>query len=134
MPFSVSGVASIAIDEYGGQAYNVNADVVAAELAVGLGADKLIFLNDVPGIVTPDGELLSELAASDCADLITNGTADGGMIPKLQSAVGALKNGVRRVHMIDGRVEHALVLELFTPEGVGTMITLDAPSPAGVEP
>ena len=122
-------VASIAIDEYGGQAYNVNADVVAAELAVGLGADKLIFLNDVPGVVTPEGELLSELGASDCADLIESGIADGGMIPKLQSAVGALKNGVRRVHLIDGRVEHALVLELFTPEGVGTMITLDAVSP-----
>jgi acetylglutamate kinase len=77
--------------------------------------------------VTPEGELLSELGASDCADLIESGIADGGMIPKLQSSVGALKNGVGRVHLIDGRVEHALVLELFTPEGVGTMITLDAP-------
>ncbi|MDP9295883.1 MAG: acetylglutamate kinase [Actinomycetota bacterium] len=123
-------VASIAIDEIHGQAYNVNADVVAAELAVGLGADKLIFLNDVPGIVTPSGELLPELGASECADLVAEGIADGGMIPKLQSAVRALRSGVRRVHLIDGRVEHALVLELFTPEGVGTMITLDAPSSA----
>jgi acetylglutamate kinase len=123
-------VASIAVDEIQGQAYNVNADVVAAELAVGLGADKLIFLNDVPGIVTPSGELLPELGASECADLVGEGVADGGMIPKLQSAVRALRSGVRRVHLIDGRVEHALVLELFTPEGVGTMITLDAPTSA----
>ncbi|MDP9241927.1 MAG: acetylglutamate kinase [Actinomycetota bacterium] len=126
-------VASIAIDEVQGQAYNVNADVVAAELAVGLGADKLIFLNDVPGIVTPTGELLPELGASECADLVASGVADGGMIPKLESSVRALRSGVRRVHLIDGRVEHALVLELFTPEGVGTMITLDAPTSAAPE-
>jgi acetylglutamate kinase len=123
-------VASIAIDELQGQAYNVNADIVAAEIAIGLGADKLIFLNDVPGVVTPSGELLSELGASECADLVARGIADGGMIPKLQSAVRALGAGVRRIHLIDGRVEHALVLELFTPEGVGTMVTLDAPTPA----
>jgi acetylglutamate kinase len=116
-------VASIAVDE-AGQAYTVNADVVAAELAIALGAAKLVVLGDVPGLIGPSGDLLSELSAAQCLDLL--GQADvvvGGMIPKLESAVDALKAGVARVHLVDGRVEHALVLELFTPEGVGTMIT-----------
>jgi len=119
-------VASIAAGE-DGQAYNVNADVVAAELAVGLGAEKLVYMNDVPGVIGPHGDLLSELGVQDVLDLLAHERAvDGGMIPKLESAVRALKAGIPRAHLIDGRVEHALVLELFTPEGIGTMITLDA--------
>lgn len=119
-------VASIAVDETG-QAYNVNADVVAAELAIGLGATKLIFLNDVPGVIGPSGELMSELGVQESLELLGHeGAVEGGMTPKLESAIAALKAGVGRVHLIDGRVEHALVLELFTPEGVGTMITPDA--------
>ena len=119
-------VASIAAGE-DGQAYNVNADVVAAELAVSLEAEKLVYMNDVPGVIGPHGDLLSELGVQDVLDLLAHERAvDGGMIPKLESAVRALKAGVPRVHLIDGRVEHALVLELFTPEGIGTMITLDA--------
>ncbi len=119
-------VASIALDE-SGQAYNVNADVVASELAVALEAEKLVFLNDVPGVIGPGGDLLSELSAQQCRELLAAaGVVDGGMIPKLESAVRALEAGVTRVHLVDGRVEHALVLELFTPEGVGTMITRDA--------
>ena len=119
-------VASIAVDEHG-QAYNVNADVVAAELAIALDAEKLVYINDVPGLIGPSGDLLSELGAQDCLDLLERGgVVEGGMIPKLESAVRALKAGVSRVHLVDGRVEHALVLELFTPEGVGTMITPDA--------
>jgi acetylglutamate kinase len=119
-------VASIAIDE-AGQAYNVNADVVASELAVALGAEKLVYLNDVPGVIGPSGDLLSELSARQCVDLLARGgVVEGGMIAKLESAAGALTAGVSRVHLVDGRVEHALVLELFTPEGVGTMITPDA--------
>lgn len=117
-------IASIATDDKG-QTYNVNADTVAAELAIGLGADKLVFINDVPGLIDQNGELLSELGEQDCLDLISNGVVDGGMVPKLESSVRALKEGVRRVHLIDGRVEHSLVLELFTPEGVGSMITPD---------
>ena len=117
-------IASIATDD-SGQTYNVNADVAAAELAVGLGADKLVFISDVPGIIDQDGELMSELGEQDCIDLISQGVVDGGMVPKLESSVRALKEGVRRVHYIDGRVEHSLVLEMFTPEGVGTMITPD---------
>jgi len=119
-------VASIAVDETG-QAYNVNADVVAAELAIELGAEKLVFINDVPGLIGPTGDLLSELSAQQCLDLLAQGgVVEGGMIPKLESAVDALKAGVARVHLVDGRVEHSLVLELFTPEGVGTMIAPDA--------
>jgi acetylglutamate kinase len=119
-------VASIAVDETSGQAYNVNADVVAAELATALAAEKLVYLNDVPGLIGPTGDLLSELSASQCLDLLAqDGVVEGGMIPKLESAVAALKAGVSRVHLVDGRVEHAVVLELFTPEGVGTMITPD---------
>jgi acetylglutamate kinase len=116
-------VASIAVDETG-QAYNVNADVVAAELAIALGAGKLVFLGDVPGLIGPSGDLLSELSAAQGLDLLgQEGVVDGGMIPKLESAVDAIKAGVGRVHLVDGRVEHSLVLELFTPEGVGTMVT-----------
>jgi acetylglutamate kinase len=120
-------VASIAVDETSGQAYNVNADVVASELAIALDAEKLVFINDVPGLIGPTGDLLSELSAQQCLDLLDrSGVVDGGMIPKLESAVRALEAGVSRAHLVDGRVEHALVLELFTPEGVGTMITPDA--------
>jgi acetylglutamate kinase len=124
-------IASIAIGD-DGQAYNVNADMVAAELAVGLSAQKLVYMNDVPGLIGPDGHLLSELGVSEALDLLAHPDAvEGGMIPKLESAVHALKAGVPRVHFLDGRVEHALVLELFTPEGIGTMIAVDAPGDEG---
>ena len=119
-------VASIAADA-DGQPYNVNADVMASELAIGLEAHKLVYVNDVPGVIGPRGDLLSELGEQDVLDLLAqDGVVEGGMIPKLESAVRALKAGVSRVHLLDGRVEHALVLELFTPEGIGTMVTLDA--------
>jgi acetylglutamate kinase len=119
-------VASIALDA-GGQAYNVNADVVASELAIALGAEKLVFISDVPGLMGPSGELLSELGAADGAALLAkDGVVEGGMIPKLTSAIRAIGMGVGRVHLVDGRVDHSLVLELFTPEGVGTMIVPDA--------
>ncbi len=122
-------IASIAMDGTG-QAYNVNADVVASELAVALGAEKLVFINDVPGLIGAAGDLLSEISAQQCLDLLAaDGVVEGGMIPKLESSVRALKAGVGRVHLVDGRVEHSLVLELFTPEGVGTMITPDAGEP-----
>ena len=123
-------VASIAVDETTGQAYNVNADVVASQLAIELGAEKLVFINDVPGVIGSGGHLLSELSAQQCLELLEQpGVVSGGMIPKLESAVAALASGVGRVHLVDGRVEHALVLELFTPEGVGTMVTPDASAP-----
>lgn len=118
-------VASIAADD-GGHPFNVNADVMAAELAIGLEAQKLVYLNDVPAVIGPGGDLLSELGVEETLDLLAQAdVVDGGMIPKLESAVRALKAGVPRVHLLDGRVEHALVLELFTPEGIGTMITAE---------
>jgi acetylglutamate kinase len=118
-------VASIAVDDRG-QAYNVNADVVASELAIALDAEKLVYLNDVPGLIGPTGDLLSELSAKQATELLAApGVIDGGMIPKVESAIRALEMGVVRVHLVDARVEHVVVLELFTPEGVGTMITPD---------
>jgi acetylglutamate kinase len=128
-------VASIAVDETTGQAYNVNADVVASQLAIELAAEKLVSISDVPGVIGPDGDLLSELSATGCAELLAEpGVVAGGMIPKLESAVAAIAGGVGRVHLVDGRVEHSLVLELFTPEGVGTMIAPDAPSAEAAPP
>jgi acetylglutamate kinase len=122
-------VASIAAGEDGGR-LNVNADVAAADLAVGLGASKLVYVADVPGVLGGDGELLSELSVEDALDVLARpDVVGGGMIPKLESAVRAAKGGVRRIHLLDGRVEHALVLELFTPEGIGTLIT--GPADAG---
>ncbi len=126
-------VASIAVDEMG-QPYNVNADAVAAELAAALEAGKLVYMNDVPGVIGPGGELLSELGRRDVLELLDHPDAvAGGMIQKLRSAVRAIEAGVPRVHLLDGRVEHALVLELFTPEGVGSMVVADASAPAGGE-
>ncbi|MDQ6749010.1 MAG: acetylglutamate kinase [Candidatus Dormibacteraeota bacterium] len=106
---------------YDGQSYNVNADTVAAELAVALGARKLILLTDVEGVHDSAGRLISEIVAHDVADRIADGTISGGMIPKARACVRALA-GVEKAHIIDGRVPHALLLELLTNEGIGTMI------------
>lgn len=120
-------VASLAVDE-DGQAYNVNADLAAAELAIGLEAEKLVVLSDVPGLIGPDGDLFSELPASGAEELLAaDGAVDGGMIPKLRGMVLAIRAGVDRAHLVDGRLTHSLVLELFTQEGIGTMITSDVP-------
>jgi acetylglutamate kinase len=116
-------IASIAAD-VDGQPYNVNADTMAAEIAIALRASKLVYVSDVPGVIGAGGELLSELGVEEALDLLAGGdVVTGGMVPKLESAVRALKAGVPRAHLLDGRLEHALVLELFTPEGVGTMVT-----------
>jgi acetylglutamate kinase len=112
-------VASIGLG-YDGEAYNVNADAVAAELAVALGATKLILLTDVDGVHDRDGALLSELDCGRAETLIGDGVIAGGMIPKVRAALRAL-DGVEAAHIIDGRVPHALLLELLTAEGVGTM-------------
>jgi acetylglutamate kinase len=106
---------------YDGKSYNVNADTVAAELAVALGARKLILLTDVEGIKDKNDELITEIRAHDVSDKIDDGTVTGGMIPKVKAAVRALA-GVEKAHIIDGRVPHALLLELLTAEGIGTMI------------
>jgi acetylglutamate kinase len=118
-------IASIGTDPEG-QAYNVNADLVAGSVAAALGAEKLVYLTDVPGLLDAGGELVSETSVAGAREILASGVAEGGMIPKLESAIEAMQAGVRRAHLIDGRVEHALILELFTPEGLGTMLTQDA--------
>jgi acetylglutamate kinase len=124
MDAAVPVVASIGVDG-DGQAYNVNADLVAGAVAGATGASKLVYLSDVTGLFGPDGELVAEATVSECRTLIADGVAEGGMIPKLESAATALLQGVRRAHLIDGRIAHSLILELFTPEGIGTMLVPD---------
>ncbi|MEZ0343526.1 MAG: acetylglutamate kinase [Caldimicrobium sp.] len=106
----------------GGEAYNVNADLVAGAVAGSLKAEKLIYLSDVPGVLDEKGVLISTLYLDKIEELIEKGIAKGGMIPKLKSAKKALNQGVRKVHIIDGRIPHSLIIELFTDEGLGTQI------------
>ena len=105
-----------------GQALNVNADVFAARLAVALGAEKLVLLTDIPGVLDAEHKLIPSITAAAARDLIARGVITGGMIPKVENALAALAEGVRKVHVIDGRLEHALLLEIFTREGVGTQV------------
>jgi acetylglutamate kinase len=105
-----------------GETYNINADVVAGKLAEILGAEKLILLTNTPGVLDKDGNLLTGLTAKEIDGLFEDGTLSGGMLPKISSALDAARSGVKSVHIIDGRVDHALLLEVLTDEGVGTMI------------
>ena len=105
-----------------GETYNINADVVAGKLAEILGAEKLILLTNTPGVLDKKGELLTGLTPKEIDDLVADGTLSGGMLPKISSALDAARSGVKTVHIIDGRVEHALLLEVLTDEGVGTLI------------
>lgn len=114
-------VAPIGVGE-GGETYNINADVVAGKLAEILGAEKLILLTNTPGVLDKGGTLLTGLTPKQIDDLVADGTLSGGMLPKISSALDAARSGVKSVHIIDGRVEHALLLEVLTDEGVGTLI------------
>ncbi|MGF1512262.1 MAG: acetylglutamate kinase [Elainellaceae cyanobacterium] len=117
-------VSSVAADETG-QAYNINADTVAGELAAALGAEKLILLTDIPGILRDRDDassLVPKLNIQQARDLINEGVVAGGMIPKVNCCVRSLAQGVRATHIIDGRVPHALLLEILTDAGVGSMI------------
>jgi acetylglutamate kinase len=114
-------IAPVGVGE-DGQAYNVNADLVAGALAGALQAEKLIYLTDVEGVKDAEGKLISTLKVSEVEELISSGVARGGMIPKLKSARKAISQGVKKVHIIDGRVPHSLIIELFTDEGLGTQI------------
>ncbi|MFA6180198.1 MAG: acetylglutamate kinase [Candidatus Methylopumilus sp.] len=105
-----------------GETYNINADVVAGKLAEILGAEKLILLTNTPGVLDKSGTLLTGLTPKQIDDLVEDGTLSGGMLPKISSALDAARSGVKSVHIIDGRVEHALLLEVLTDEGVGTLI------------
>ena len=106
-----------------GETYNINADVVAGQLAQTLKAEKLIMMTNTQGVLNQKGELLSKLSTKDIDTLCESGVISGGMLPKISSALDAAKNGANNVHIIDGRLKHALLLEIFTHEGVGTMIT-----------
>ena len=105
-----------------GETYNINADVVAGKLAEILGAEKLILLTNTPGVLDKEGKLLTGLTPKQIDDMVADGTLSGGMLPKISSALDAARSGVKSVHIIDGRVEHALLLEVLTDEGVGTLI------------
>ena len=107
------------------ETYNINADLVAGHIASSLEARKLILLTDVEGVLDRDGNLVSSITANDAKSMVTRGVIKEGMIPKLQCCLDALKGGVEKVHIIDGRKEHALLLEIFTDEGVGTEIVLN---------
>jgi acetylglutamate kinase len=108
----------------GGETYNINADLVAGEIAAALGAEKLIHLTDVQGIKDKDGKLVSTLPRKDAERLMKSGVIDGGMLPKVESSLRALEGGTAKAHIIDGRLPHAILLELFTREGIGTEIVL----------
>jgi acetylglutamate kinase len=114
-------IAPIGVGE-DGHSYNINADLVAGRVAEVLGAEKLILLTNTPGLLDKDGGLLTGLSAERVDELIADGTIHGGMLPKINCALDAVKAGVTSAHIIDGRVEHAVLLELFTDEGVGTLI------------
>jgi acetylglutamate kinase len=117
-------VATIGVDG-GGQAYNINADTVAAAIAEALGAEKLVYLTDVEGLrgdVDDPDSLIHQTTADELDQLIASGVVAGGMIPKVASCIHAVRHGVHRAHILDGRVPHVLLLEIFTDEGIGTVI------------
>ena len=106
----------------GGESYNINADVVAGKLAEILKAEKLVLLTNTPGVLDKAGKLLTGLTPKEIDGMFADGTLSGGMLPKISSALDAARGGVKSVHIIDGRVEHALLLEILTDQGVGTLI------------
>jgi acetylglutamate kinase len=105
-----------------GMAYNINADVVAGKMAEVLNAEKLLMMTNTPGVLDKDGNLLRELSPRTIDAMFADGTISGGMLPKIGSALDAARNGVKSVHVVDGRVPHCLLLEVLTDQGVGTMI------------
>jgi acetylglutamate kinase len=118
-------VATIGTDA-SGQAYNINADTVAGAIAESLAAEKLVYLTDIEGlrrVVDDPGSLIRQTTPDELDALVADGTIAGGMIPKVTSCVHAVRHGVRRAHILDGRIPHVLLLEIFTDEGIGTMVT-----------
>jgi len=109
----------------GGETYNINADLVAASIAKALEAEKLIFLSDVEGVLSKEGDLISSITGSGIEERITDGRVKGGMIPKLECGLDALSGGVKKVHVINGKVKHSVLLEIFTSSGIGTEIVND---------
>jgi acetylglutamate kinase len=115
-------IAPVGVGEQG-DTYNINADSVAGQIAIALKAEKLILLTDVLGVKHKNGRLISKLSPDDVPGLISDGTIEGGMIPKVQTCVSARSKGVKSTHIIDGCIEHAVLLEVFTDQGVGTVFT-----------
>lgn len=115
-------IAPIGVDKEG-NAYNINADIVAGKVAEVLKAEKLMLLTNVAGLLDKQGNILTGLTTKQVDDLIADGTIYGGMLPKIACALDAVKNGVKSAHIVDGRAENAVLLEIFTDEGVGTLIT-----------
>ena len=115
-------IAPVGVDEKG-HAYNINADLVAGKVSEVLKAEKLMLLTNIAGLLDKQGNLLTGLSTQQVDDLIADGTIYGGMLPKISCALDAVKAGVKRAHIIDGRVAHATLLEVFTDTGVGTLIT-----------
>jgi len=120
-------ISPIALGE-DGNTYNINADTMAGAIAGALGARRFVLLTDVPGVLNKDGAMLTELTADDITTLKTDGTITGGMIPKVETCLHAIEQGVRGAVILDGRVTHAILLELFTERGAGTLIRGQAPA------
>jgi acetylglutamate kinase len=123
-------VATIGTDALG-QAYNINADTVAGAIAEALGAEKLVYLTDIEGLrrmVDDPASLIRQISPEALECLVADGTIAGGMIPKVESCINAVRAGVPRAHILDGRIPHVLLLELFTDDGIGTMVRNDATS------
>ncbi len=114
-------IAPVGVDA-AGNTYNINADSVAGAMAAALKAEKLLLMTDVPGITDEEDNLISSLDRENLDRMVDNGTIHGGMIPKVQAAMTALEGGVKKIHVVDGRVEHAVLLEIFTQTGIGTEI------------
>ncbi|MGQ0657236.1 MAG: acetylglutamate kinase [Chromatiales bacterium] len=114
-------IAPIGVGE-DGQSYNINADLVACKLATVMQAEKLLLITNTAGVLDKQGRVLTGLSTRQVGDLITDGTVTGGMLPKVRAAQEAVQHGVRAAHIIDGRVEHAVLLDIFTDQGVGTLI------------
>jgi len=110
--------------EMGHPGFNINADLCASYVAKAIGANKIIFLTDTPGVLNKDKELLETLTRDEIEALKADGTIHGGMVPKVDACLEAIEGGVKKAHIIDGRIEHSMILELFTTEGVGTQIIL----------
>ena len=114
-------IAPIGIGE-AGETYNINADSAAGAIAAAVNAKKLLILTDVPGVMDTNGTLIAELSPKDAQPMIDDGTIEGGMIPKIKTCLSAIDRGVEAAHILDGRIPHVILLEVFTEQGVGTML------------
>jgi acetylglutamate kinase len=126
-------IAPIGVDAHG-VTHNVNADEAAGAIARALRAEKLILLTDVEGVKDRSGQLIGQLSEPEVKKLVEEGTIEGGMIPKVECCLDALRGGVNRAHIVDGRILHAILLEIFTDGGVGTLLTLRQTKPRSATP